>query len=79
LRWAARPENGQNVKIRKDNTSNYKGVCFSKAAHKYQANITVNGKLKHLGLFTTAEQASEAYEAAAKVIHKEFYHKILPY
>ena len=75
LRWATRNDNGCNQGKRMNNTSGYKGVSFHKPSNKYQANIYINGKAKHLGLFETAEKASKAYEAKAKVIHKEFYYK----
>ena len=41
-------------------TSEFKGVSFHKARNKYQAYITINGKKKHLGLFTTELEAAEA-------------------
>ena len=37
------------------------GVMFDKNCQKYQAYISVGGKKKHLGLFCSAEQASEVY------------------
>lgn len=32
----------------------------------------INGKMKHLGMFETPEQASAAYKDAAKLMHGEF-------
>jgi len=75
LRWATRPENGYNRGKNKNNTSNYKGVSFYKAENKFSAQIKIDGKQKHLGYFTTAEEASEAYETMAKIVHGEFYYK----
>ena len=40
---------------------------------KFQAKIGINGKLKHLGLFNTAKEASEVYEAKAKELFGEYY------
>ncbi len=37
------------------------GVIFDKNCGKYQAYINIDGKKKHLGLFHSAEQASQAY------------------
>ena len=75
LRWATNQENLANRGKQKNNTSGFKGVCFNKPTNKYQSKISINGKIKHLGYYETAEEASRAYEAKAKVIHKEFYYK----
>lgn len=45
---------------------NYRGVIFNKQAKKYQARITIDKKTKHLGFFTTAEEAGKAYLRAQK-------------
>ena len=75
LRWATRNDNGCNRGKTRNNKSGFKGVCFHKHTHKYVAEIRSNGKKYHLGYFESAEEASKAYEAKAKVIHKEFYYK----
>jgi hypothetical protein len=49
-----------NTKLRRDNTSGYKGV--SKDKHNWRADIQINKKQYFLGYFNSAEQASEAYE-----------------
>ena len=40
------------------------GVCYNKQSKKYQASCKVNGKLKGLGLYSTPEQAFNAYKIA---------------
>ena len=75
LRWRTVAENGCNRGRTKNNTSGYKGVCFDKPANKYKAYININGRLKHLGYFETAEEASKAYDAKAKEIHGDFFYK----
>ena len=75
LRWATCKDNLANQGKRTNNKSGFKGVCFDKPLNKYKAYIRINGKIKHLGYFETAEEASKAYEAKAKEIHKEFYYK----
>lgn len=49
---------------RKGTTSKYKGVSFHKATKRYQARITINGKLHFLGYFPDAESAGLAYNDA---------------
>ena len=75
LRWATRKDNSCNRGKQKNNTSGFKGVSFNKHTKKFESKISINGKLKHLGLFETAEEASRAYETKAKEIHGNFYYK----
>ena len=75
LRWATCKDNGYNRGKNKNNKSGYKGVSFYKPLKKYQAKIRINNKLKHLGYFKTAEEASKAYEAKAEELHGEFFYK----
>jgi len=42
-------------------SSQYKGVCWRKQNQKWVAQITIDGKNKHLGLFPTEEAAHQAY------------------
>ena len=48
-------------------TSQYKGVSWHKATNKWVSYIKINGKKKHLGLFTSEEEAAEAYQNALKI------------
>ena len=75
LRWCTHLQNQHNVGIMRSNSSGYKGIDFHKDANKFRARILINGKSKYLGHFNTAEEASDAYEAVAKIVHGEFYHK----
>lgn len=60
-RWADRTTQNRNQRRRKDR-ADYTGV--RKANQKYAARIGVNGKSVYLGVFETAEEASEAYQRA---------------
>ena len=73
LRSCTQQQNTFNRGAYKNNTSGYKGVYWHKMAKKFQAKIGINGKLKHLGLFNTAKEASEVYEAKAKELFGEYY------
>lgn len=66
LRLVTRNDNMRNIKLRCDNTSGFHGVGFNKNSGKFQARIWHRNIRRHLGLFNTAEEAHQAYLAAAK-------------
>lgn len=72
LRIATNSQNGANRERLSNNTSGYKGVSWDKRRRKWHAYIYFNKKQIHLGFFDTAEQAYEAYCAAAIRLHGEF-------
>jgi len=77
LRLATPSQSNMNKVAHKDNESGYKGVSrnFNKrGADKkpYRARIHVKGKIIHLGVFKTKEEAAEAYRLAAPKYHGEF-------
>lgn len=66
LREATRVQNSYNRSVDCDKVyTSLKGVTFAKGRRKWQANIRVNGKLKHIGYFSTAEAAHAAYAEKA--------------
>lgn len=46
----------------------FRGVVFNKQAGKYQAKITINKKVYHLGFFNDAESASDIYQLKRKEV-----------
>lgn len=72
LRAASSVQNGYNKSMQISNTSGYKGVSYCKKTGKWQANISINGRIKFLGRFEFAEIAHLAYELAAAEHHGEF-------
>lgn len=66
LRICTNRQNGMNQKVHSNSTSQFKGVCWHKVAKKWIANITIEGKTKHIGLFGLEENAALAYNKAAK-------------
>ena len=61
--------NNQNQGNRKNNTSGYKGVSWSKQKKKWRATITINSKHKTLGVFETKEEAHNCYVKAKHKFH----------
>lgn len=64
LRCVSHAENGRNQKRSSTNTSGVTGVHWYAALGKWQAHITVNGKLKPLGYFADIHDAIAARKAA---------------
>jgi hypothetical protein len=60
-----------NEKLRKDNTSGYRGVSWEKTSQKWGAYIRRQGKRQFLGFFETPEEAAAAYNHADKRISAE--------
>lgn len=69
LRLATRSQNNANRGV--SNSTGYKGVRRA-GQNRWQAVISVNGKLKALGRFSTPEAAHEAYKKAALEMFGEF-------
>ena len=75
LRSATRAQNRMNIPVHKNSMVGLKGVSFRKKngyRRPYDARIRVNGKLKHIGRFVTAEEAHAAYAVASKKFFGEF-------
>lgn len=77
LREATPAQNNYNRAIQHNSKSGFKGVYKRKDTQRYQACIRVNKKPIVLGYFRSAEEASEAYQAAALKYHGEFAKKNL--
>ena len=74
LRLATRSENMGNRGKNRNNTSGKKGVYWHKQRQKWMASIKANGRAKCLGLFTSVEEASAAYQRASLSLFGEFHH-----
>jgi hypothetical protein len=73
LRAVNRTQNNWNRYVRKDSKSGIKGVVFHPGTQKWRAQITLDGKTKHIGLFLTKEEAGEAFVNFAKNVQGEYY------
>lgn len=75
LRLATGSQNNANRTISKsNNTSGYKGVCWSSYHKKWKAHC----RRKHIGFYSTAEEAAKAYDAKAKELFGEYAKLNLP-
>ena len=71
LRTATTRQNNANASDR-SRRSRFRGVYWHMTAGKWYAQISRDGKPKHLGLFASEVQAARAYDAAAAATHGDF-------
>lgn len=71
LRTCTHQENTRNAKPRA-HSSKYKGVAYSRQAHKWIAQIRHNNKLIYLGAFDDEADAARAYDDRAIKLFGEF-------
>lgn len=64
LRMCTQSQNNQN-QVSARGSSSFKGVCWHRAAGKWEAHIRQHGRRHHLGLFVSEMDAARAYNAAA--------------
>lgn len=72
LRLATHQQNMHNCRPQINNSSGFKGVKKHKGSGKWVASITLNNETIYLGIFPTAELASDAYVLASENLHGEF-------
>lgn len=72
LREATRSQNSVNGKLRVNNSSGFKGVCWDKSKQRWSVSVYLNGKQTRIGRFRTLEEASDAYRRAADELHGPF-------
>jgi hypothetical protein len=73
LRIASRSNNLKNkTRRRSDNTTGVTGVYWHQQCRKWTAQIHINGRAKHLGLFATKAGAAKARRVAEIHHYREF-------
>ena len=72
LRLCTLTQNNQNGKIRKNNTSGYKGVGLERSTGHWRPVIYANGKGYYCGQFLDKRHAALAYDLWALELHGEF-------
>jgi len=66
LRQATGSENMRNQRISSANKSGVTGVCWAAHRDKWSAQIKMDGRKIHLGLFTSLDEAAAARKAAER-------------
>lgn len=72
LRPSTHKQNVRNQKLKRSNTSGFKGVSFSKQKGKWRSQIRTDSGRVHLGFFSSKVKAAKAYDNAAVKFHGEF-------
>jgi hypothetical protein len=72
LRVATQTEQNWN-RIPRECVSGYRGV--SPNGKRWKAQISIDGRIRHLGSYDTPEDAAAVYEAVALTVHRKFYRK----
>lgn len=72
LRPATYSQNNCNRNSRIGSSSKFLGVIWDKSRSLWQAKLTYQGVVRHLGRFSSEEEAAKVYDAAAKQLYGEF-------
>lgn len=71
LRESTKSQNSSNIQLKRNNTSGYKGVCWSKRKRKWFMQIKANGVYK-TSYHKDIIEAAKAYNVAAMALHGPF-------
>ena len=72
LRLVTNSQNAMNAKVRRNNSSGFKGVTWNRDVKKWQSYIRIDGKAQHLGLFDDLQEAVAARQQAEIELFGEF-------
>lgn len=72
IRKCSRQQNIFNQRLRKNNKSKFKGICWYQDKNKWKAQIQLSRKTIFLGYFKKKSEAIKAYMKIAKKYHKNF-------
>ena len=61
-RWASKSTQSQNTRLRKDNTSGYRGVSWHSRDNRWWVQLNVKNKTIRLGYFDDEIEAAKAYD-----------------
>lgn len=72
LRPATNQQNSCNQKLRKDNTTGLKGICWDQARQKWLVQISANNKRVYSKRFNSKQQAIQQHKKHIKKYHGKF-------
>jgi hypothetical protein len=72
LRRCTQAENMRNTRLRIDNQTGYRGVCYEKRRNLYIASISIDRRRISLGYFPDPINAARAYDQSAREHHGEY-------
>ena len=72
LRWCSNSENSMNKSKHSNNTSTCTGVHYDKSKNKWVVRIVINKKEKHIGLYSTFDEAVKIRKEQEAIHYKEF-------
>lgn len=72
LRDASRKQNTRNRRSRRGSSSEFKGVSWHKGDKRWEVQIKIDGKDRHLGNFVDEVEAAYVYDEAARKAFGEF-------
>ncbi len=73
LRICTKKENNRNrTRMQSLNTSGFRGAFWEHGCKKWRAQISVNNKNHHIGVFHSKHEAASAYQQAAKRLYGIF-------
>lgn len=75
LRMCTMAQNNMNKKNLKQNISGYRGVHWHKTRKKWVAQISINNKIKYLGIFEKIEDAIKRRKESEQIYYGEYAHK----
>jgi hypothetical protein len=78
LRRATSAQNGANRRSTVGSSSRFKGVTWHKRDGHWQASMKVDGRNRHLGSFSSEDEAARVYDAAALATWGEYAHLNFP-
>lgn len=73
LRLCTSTQNNWNMRLRKDNTTGYKGLRWRADVKSWRVNVKKDGKEIQVGYFKDKKEAIRARDTAAKELYGEFY------
>lgn len=72
LRVATYSQQNCNLRKRRNTRSSFKGLGLIPQTGRWRARIQVDGKVRHIGVYSTESQAHDAYQSEAMIMHGDF-------